>query len=73
MKNTDFKIGESACRCGETNFQEIDPALFLKEVEKAGGLELKDEPEDEGLDWYRSEPTPDSDYEELFDQDQGSN
>ena len=68
---TDFKLGESTCRCGKTNIQQNDPLPFFKTVESAGGLEIGDEPLDANSDWYRSETITDSDYEEMFERDPG--
>jgi len=70
---SDFKIGESTCRCDGTNFQQNDPKPFFKEVEKAIGFEPMVEPEDEGLDWYRSDPIQDDSYEDLFTDDPSNN
>ena len=72
LKETDFKAGQSACRCGGTNIQQRDPRPFMENVDKAGGFDLEDEPFDYSLDWYRSEPILESDYDEMFDKDPGT-
>ena len=71
LNQTDFKIGNSACRCKGTNYQEKDPRPFLHEAEKAGGLGIKNEPLDDSSEWYRSETVREEDYDEMFDRDMG--
>lgn len=72
LNQTEFKAGESACQCSGTNLQQRNPRTFLQEVEKAGGLDIADEPINDDSDWYRSEPITESDYDEIFDRDPGS-
>ena len=71
--DSDFKIGESTCRCDSVNFKQTDPKHFFKEVENAVGFEPMDELEDDGDNWYRSEPIEDDTYEDLFSDDPSSN
>ncbi|MCH8207767.1 MAG: hypothetical protein IIA62_01715 [Nitrospinae bacterium] len=71
--SAEFKIGESDCRCGGTNIQQCDPEPFFKEAEKSAGLDSKIEPGDEGLGWYRSDSTSGGDYDDVFDDDPGTN
>jgi len=71
-KSSDFKVGESVCRCDSTNFAQVDPKLFYSNVENAIGMEPDDGLADD--DWYRSEPMEieDDSYDDLFDNDPSS-
>ena len=71
LHQTEFKTGESACRCKGTNIQQRDPAPFLGQVKRAGALDIEDKPLDDSSDWYRSEPIAENDYDEMFDKDIG--
>jgi hypothetical protein len=72
--SSEFKVGESACRCDSTNFEMVDPKSFYKNVENAIGFDPDDDISDDD-DWYRSEPieTEDDSYDDLFDNDPSSN
>ena len=73
-ESSDFKVGESVCRCDSTNFEQVDVKSFYKNVENAIGMEPDDDlADDDG--WYRSEPTEteDDSYDNLFDNDPSSN
>ena len=71
--SSDFKVGESACRCEGTNFKQVDPKPFFQKVEKAVGFLPEDDLDDDGPDWYRSESIEDDNYENMFDDDPSNN
>ena len=73
-ETSEFKVGESACKCDSLKFKKVDPKSFYKNVEKAIGFNPDDDLADDD-NWYRSEPveSEDDSYDDLFDNDPSSN
>ncbi len=71
--DTKVEIGESDCKCGSKNIIEMESSSLTAET-----LEIEARDEEEELDeddWYRSGTVIDDldDYNNLFDNDPGSN
>ena len=73
LKETDFKIGESKCRCGSDDLEKTSCSSFVENARNAGAFDLTNEEPPSDDDWYRSEPiqNQDLDYNDMFDRDLG--
>jgi len=75
LKETNFKIGESKCRCGSDDLVKTNCTNFVQSARNAGAFDFGDEASPSDDDWYRSEPIQDQDlnYNDMFDRDLGEN
>ena len=80
LKATEFDAGNTPCRCGSTKIVPVSAADIANEAAKAGAFEVE-KPDDieasEDYDWFRSGgdggDKPSDSYNEIFDDDPGSN
>ena len=79
LKDTEVKLGESACACGSADVLKVGETSLPNEAAQVGALMDYDETDDEiseDTDWLRpggSGDTDDDNYEDMFNQDPGQN
>ncbi len=75
LKKTEFKKGESSCRCESQNLTLLASSTIAAEAQKAGAFDFDDEKpsENDGFSWVKPDDSNkvDSDYNQIFDQDLG--
>jgi len=76
LKATEFKQGESSCRCHSQNLSLLPHSSIPEEANKAGAFDFEENDlsaDDGNHSWIRSDNSgiQESDYNEIFDQDLG--